>query len=98
MPFLTLLLLLCTDFLAFARNLSENIMMEEGKRWTPSDVAQVPLESDELALEYLCRHNYDVPLAKFKLMCQLANGKGVFLRRYQLVGCAKVVISCAFHD
>ena len=51
-------------------------MTEEGKRWTPLTTQEIPLESDELALEYLCRHNYDVPLAKFKLMCELANGKG----------------------
>lgn len=67
------------DFLAFARNLSENLLIEEGKRWTAIDATLVPLESDELALEYLCRHNYDVPLAKFKLMCHISNGKGTNL-------------------
>ena len=62
--------------MAFTRNLSDNIFVEEDRRWTSATSFEVPLESDELSLEYLCKHKYDVPLAKFKLMCLMASGKG----------------------
>lgn len=93
-----------TDFLAFARNLSESILVEDGKRWTPADAASVPLESDELLLEFLCRHNYDIPLAKFKLMCQMAHGKGVVLLLTDVLvyvcesGCVDVLQTQAMQD
>lgn len=50
--------------------------MDESKKWTAASVKDVPLESDELALEYLCRHDYDAELAKFNLMCIFGVGKG----------------------
>lgn len=70
------LLSIVSDFLAFARNLTEDVFIEEGKKWTARSAAEIALESDEAALEYLCKLNYDLPLAKFNLMCRMSVGKG----------------------
>ena len=67
------------EFIAFARNLCEDVTLDEGKKWTAITAGDVPLESDEIILEYLCRHNYDVALAKFNLTCKLGAGKGLIL-------------------
>ena len=44
-------------------------------KWT-FDLSEVPLESDELALEYLLLHNHDVEKAKFNILCRLGVGRG----------------------
>ncbi len=74
--FLQKIIYTASEFIAFARNLTEDVVLEESKKWTAASVKDIPLESDEIVLEYLCRHNYDVEQAKFNLMCVISGGKG----------------------
>ncbi len=54
----------------------QNLFVDEtGRKWDVSDIS-LPLESDELVLQYLSMHNYDVNLAKFNLLCKIGVGKG----------------------
>lgn len=57
----------------------QNLFIDEtGRRWNVADIA-LPLESDELVLQYLCLHNYDVDLAKFNILCKIGVGKGMWI-------------------
>ena len=65
------------EFLAFSRNLcNQGHIFDEP--WTLDSSSQ-PLESDELALNFLHQHDYDVEMAKFHLMIFHGQGKGMFI-------------------
>lgn len=64
-----------TDFLVWYRNIFEAYQAPNGESWTKETVS-TPLESDEIAMEYLARFGYDVRRAIFKLTCDLGSGKG----------------------
>lgn len=61
-----------TDFLVFSRNL----LRARNREWDSESVRAVPLEEDELAIEYLSRYDYDLPVAKFSLLSELGVGQG----------------------
>ena len=60
------------DFLVFSRN----VLGVGSRAWDLESVRAVPLEEDELAIEYLSRYEYDLPTAKFSLLAELGAGQG----------------------
>jgi len=39
--------------------------------------AEIPMESDAAAIEFLAQFDYDVDKALFRLTCDLGSGKGI---------------------
>ena len=61
------------DFLVFSRNL----LGVGARNWDLETVKAMPLEEDELAIEYLSRYDYDLTVAKFSLLAELGAGQGI---------------------
>lgn len=78
----------CAEFLAFARNLFEQVFIPGGgaqpDAWS-CERSAVPLESDERFLKYLQLHNYDLETAKLRLLSDLGAGTGVSMLLRQRV-------------
>ena len=69
----------------FARNLGHNLFVDGSARKWDLSSTDIHLESDEIALEYLCRHNYDIDRAKFNIECKIGVGKGCSLNYLKLL-------------
>lgn len=64
------------EFLAFSRNLCPQ-EHRNNEFWTEK-LVNTPLESDEIALTFLTKYEYDVEQAKFSIMCHMGQGKDNF--------------------
>jgi hypothetical protein len=60
------------EFLMFTRNLFQTL----DRLWDIDSVRHMPLEDDELALEFLSRFNFDVTVAKFNFITETGMGQG----------------------
>jgi hypothetical protein len=69
--FVKIALLSSTEFLVTTRNLFESDLLGDDEVWDEYMVSQIPLESDEIALEYLAKFNYDIEKALLIYCCQL---------------------------
>lgn len=66
------------EFLVITRNIFESLQCDNySDNWSIED-CRVCLESDEFALEYLSKYDYDVKRASFDLFLSLGCGKGLF--------------------
>eukprot|EP01035_Chromulina_nebulosa_P019402 gene19402-25275_t len=62
------------EFICVVRNLLSNIRLDKTLNWSQSQ-CKYPLDSDELAIEYLAKHGYDVSNATNHMLCDLTSGK-----------------------
>lgn len=66
--------------MVFTRNILEQTAIEDdksGASWKDADGdALMPLETDEMALDYLQKNNWDFALAKCRLMAEIGAKKG----------------------
>jgi len=62
------------EFICFVRNLLSNVRLEKTEYWSQSQ-CKYPIDSDELAIEYLAKHGYDVSNATNHMLCDLTSGK-----------------------
>lgn len=82
-PIYDITCLLYLDFLLHTRNLFERRKLGVSRQvgdeppvvWKKEHVS-FPLESDEAAIEFLAKHDYDLNKAKFYLACILSGGRG----------------------
>ena len=100
-----------SEFLLITRNIFENVRVTNKNHWTSEDV-NIPLESDEFAIDYLASHDYNVDSAWLQLSISLGCGKGkidCLLAEYRLTlmdrlcpyschqcYCRKVFWACSF--
>eukprot|EP01041_Mallomonas_annulata_P008619 gene8619-17782_t len=84
------------EFLAFSRNISSQWCSPEGY-WSDK-MSTIPLESDELALEFLKYHDYDIERAKFNLMCSIGQGKDIIFTKIDAELLDKRSTMVLFHE
>lgn len=70
---------LSLDFLVITRNVFEMIRPNGCDYWTAELVDRYPLESDELAIEYLSQHEYDIEKAFFHMSVDMGCGKDDYM-------------------
>ena len=70
-------------FLSATRNIFEPLRVLGDLTWNRR-TAEIPMESDAIAIEFLAQHDYDFEKALFRLTCDLGCGKGTTRLRMAL--------------
>lgn len=65
-----------SEFLSFSRNIFASFYPNLSDHWGITD-SDIPLESDEVAIQFLAKYDYNLNAARFALTSLLTSGKGL---------------------